>query len=168
MKIIRKLVNRIRRKRYIPLPYERISDYYADGESEKNGKYKIAHTALGLKEKLPFEPTTCEVVYIENEYDEKVNRCIRDNIDFIRECFAKRGFVFVYLPLLEEELKGNDDFWHYRCPYADKVDRYDVPPISSNFLLYFMANPQNRRNIRPSFARYNYNQNYFHWWGGQR
>lgn len=150
------------------MPYERISDYYADGESEENSKYKIAHTALGLKENLPFEPTTCEVIYIENEYDEKVNRCIRDNIDFIRECFAKRGFVFVYLPLLEEELKDNDDFWHYRCPYADKVDRYDIPPISSNFLLYFMINPQNRRNVRPSFARYNYNQNYVHWWGGKR
>lgn len=96
---------------YIPIPYESNFDYYGDDEDDK---YKIVHKAFGLADNLPFEPTTDEVIYVENEYDEKTNRCIRENIDFIRESFAKRGLVFVYIPLLGEDLKNNADVWYYR------------------------------------------------------
>lgn len=162
MKIIRNIANRIKRKEYIPLPSEGNFDYNGDWESDENEKYKIIHSAVGLRDCLPFKPTTDEVIYIENEYDEQANNCIKENIDFIRECFAKRGFIFVYLPLVAEEIKDNDDYWHYRCPFADTVDIRDIPPISSNFLLYFLMCPEKRQEIRPCFARYNYGDIYIH------
>jgi len=166
MKIIRKIINWRKKKRgcktmpskkprYTPLSYESNLGY--DGEDEQvNDKYEICHKGFGLCDNVPFEPTTDEVIYIEDEYDEKTNRCIRDNIDFIRECFAKRGFVFVYLPLLGDELKDNADIWHYRYPFVDKVGKFDIQPIPSNYLLDFMVHPENRYMIRPCFARYNY------------
>lgn len=162
MKLIRKIINWRRKSicktmppekpRYIPLSYEN----NFDNDEQVGDKYEINHRGFGFRDSIPFEPTTDEVIYIEDEYDEKTNHCIRENIDFIRECFAKRGFVFVYLPLLGEELKDNADIWRYKYPFADKVGKFDVQPISSNYLLDFMVHPENRYMIRPCFARFNY------------
>lgn len=165
MNIIRKIINWRKRSgskivppekpKYTPLPYESNYDYY-DEEKQVDDKYKIVHKAFGLADNLPFEPTTDEVIYVENEYDEKTNRCIRENIDFIRESFAKRGLVFVYIPLLGEDLKNNADVWYYRYPFADTVGKFDIKSISSSYILDFMLKPKNRHTIRPCFARYNY------------
>lgn len=44
---------------------------------------------------LPFTPNYDEVIYAEVEYDEQINHLIKENYDFIKEAFAKRGKRFV-------------------------------------------------------------------------
>lgn len=146
--------NPFKRKRYEPLPYEEVYDYYLTKEREKQCKYKSVHHGFSTKG-LPFEPSHDEVIYVENEYDETTNRFILDNINVIRDCFAKKNFVFVYLPLIGQEL-ASDSIWHYRKPYGQAERISELPSLRSNYMLDFMKNPQNRSNISPCFARYNY------------
>lgn len=140
---------------YIPVSYENDFDRFAE-ESEEEQKYEVVQRGFGFRKALPFEPTSDEVIYLENEYDENANRCIRENIDFIRECFAKRGLVFVYLPLLGDELKDNADIWRYRYPSEEQTGEFGIRPVASNFMLDYMLRPKNRPMIRPCFARANY------------
>ena len=169
------LKNLFKRKTYEPLPYEEEYDYNLRTEDEPPCKYQSVHHGLRTIG-LPFEPVHEEVIYIENEYDEATNRCIEENIDLIQECFAKRNFVFVYLPLLGKELAA-EDIRRYHQPYvsasetdigAEQDDTGEMASLKSSYLLDFMKNPQNRGNIAPCFARYNYSMLEYQFAGEKR
>lgn len=109
------------------------------------------HFTLGLK-KLPFEQVEKQAIYVESEYNEKVNRYILKNYDLIRAHFAEQGWEFVYLPKLVEELK-DAEIVRYNAPYATGIK--DDVHFGSDFLLQFMLHPENKTGFPPSLIYYN-------------
>ena len=99
---------------------------------------------LGLKG-LPFEPHPKQIIYVENTYDEQVNKFIQRNYDSICSHFAENSYEFVYLPLLS--LRFDKDVRSYYNPSYSTSKNI---PIKSSFILDFMAHPENRGKIAPS------------------
>lgn len=63
---------------------------------------------------LPFTPERGQVIYIESEYNKKLNKFIRNNYESLKSDFAEKGLRFCYLPLLAEETI------RYNAPYVGK------------------------------------------------
>ena len=103
---------------------------------------------LGLKG-LPFEPHPKQIIYVENEYNVEVNNFITSHYKWICEHFADRGYDFCYLPNI------TDKFNEFVCDYY-VLDNCRIPKnlLDSDFILRYMAHPQNRQNIQPSLLYY--------------
>ena len=116
-----------RKKVYAQLP--RPCDMTEEDEAP-NSKYEIEHTGVTLKD-IPFTGARNEVIYMEDDYDEDANRCIRENYDLIKECFAKKNLRFVYLPWIEKELK-DERILKYRtpCGTACRIPTNCILPIA--------------------------------------
>lgn len=99
---------------------------------------------------LPFTPAENQVIYVENEYNEEINRYIQSNYDAICEHFKKSGYEFCYLPYLAGALADNGVADYY-APYSQKLTDC---LFQSDFLLQYMANPQNRGKVPPSLVYY--------------
>lgn len=106
---------------------------------------------LGLK-KLPFEQDEKQIIYVENEYNEEINRYIQTNYERISRKFDSWGYKFCYIPYLGNELAVSDSMYYY-APFAS-ADFKPSLKLSSSFLLDWMVNPQNRGNIKPSLLYY--------------
>lgn len=106
---------------------------------------------LGLK-KLPFEPDCNQIIFIEGQHDEEVNRLIRHNFHAIRETFAKHQFEFCYIPFLKYDLTHGERL-HYTAPYAKSARDVDFM-VNDNFILDYMIHPENREKLPPSLLYY--------------
>lgn len=118
--------------------------------------YHFCKSKLRLKD-LPFEPSTGDLIFIENGYNVRINEMIQRNLKYIQECCDKAEFFkhhFVYLPNLFHELSGANASFDYYAPY----EKEHILPIDHNLsngtLLDYMYSPENRRNVQPCFARY--------------
>ena len=96
---------------------------------------------------LPFELDKRQIIYVENEYDEAVNRFILRNYDAICKTFRFRGYEFCYLPKLAD--KVNTELRQYYKPGDESGKEISA---KSSFLLDFMAHPENREKIKPSLV----------------
>ena len=96
---------------------------------------------------LPFELDKRQIIYVENEYDEAVNRFILRNYDKICENFRYRGYEFCYLPKLAHKI--NTELREYYKPGDESGKEISA---KSSFLLDFMAHPENREKIKPSLV----------------
>ncbi len=106
---------------------------------------------LGLKQ-LPFIPEVNQVIYVENEYNEVINNYIQSNLERITEYFKFRGYDFCYIPALTNLLLNKETLDYY-APY----DKRDVPQqlsMKSDYILNWMAHPENRSKITPSLLYY--------------
>lgn len=99
---------------------------------------------------LPFQPAKQQVIYVENEYNEKINRFIQTNYEAIRKHYDFWGWEFCYMPYLAKDLDSSGVLDYY-APYINGAAKYN---IKSDFLLQFMANPQNRTKVPPSLVYY--------------
>lgn len=99
---------------------------------------------------LPFTPNYEEVIYVEEEYDERTNQLIKENYDFIKEAFAKRGKRFVYLPYLTQELLSSDEVWRYRSP-GTTVSVDELPVLESNFMVRYSRFSDRIKFKKPAF-----------------
>lgn len=63
---------------------------------------------------LPFIPERGQVIYVESEYNEKINSYIQKNYEHLKCFFAMQGLMFCYLPLLAKETIM------YNAPYVTK------------------------------------------------
>ena len=99
---------------------------------------------------LPFQPAKQQVIYVENEYNETINRFIQTNYEAIRQHYEFRGWEFCYMPYLAKGLTsvGAADYY---APYSEGAAECD---FKSDFLLGFMANPQNISKVPPSLVYY--------------
>ena len=123
---------------------------------EESKKYHFQRFAFRLKD-LPFKPTSCEIIYVENEYNDKLDSLIRRNLGFIQECLNKSQYFkskFVYLPYLIKEISLEEQAIGYIAPYLKEKSPSSSITIKSSTLLDFMLVPENRKNITPCFARY--------------
>lgn len=105
---------------------------------------QIKRFYLKLNE-LPFQLDEKQIIYVENDYDEAVNKFILRNYDKICENFRYRGYEFCYLPKLVGEI--SEELLAYHSP-GDKNSK--TTSVKSSFLLDFMAHPENREKIKPS------------------
>ncbi len=106
---------------------------------------------LGLTQ-LPFEQVQKQIIYVEGEYNEEVNRYIQGNYERIIKHFKSWGYDFCYMPYLAKELAESKSLRYY-APFSPK-DFKPVVDIKSDFILKWMVNSQNRNNIKPSLLYY--------------
>ena len=99
---------------------------------------------------LPFQPAKQQVIYIENEYNEKINRFIQTNYAAICSYFQRQGWEFCYLPYLAKDLTSAGAT-NYYAPYSEEANAIT---FKNDFLLGFMANPENRGKVPPSLVYY--------------
>ena len=99
---------------------------------------------------LPFTPVEQQVIYVENEYNEKINSYIQSNYDAVCGYFKKSGYEFCYLPYLAGALADNETADYY-APYSQDLNEIH---FQNDFLLQYMANPQNRGKVPPSLVYY--------------
>ena len=67
---------------------------------------------------LPFVPVEGQVIYVEQSYNDKLNKFIRNNYEWLKATFRNQGLEFCFLELLAEESIT------YNAPYlrAEEVD----------------------------------------------
>ena len=109
---------------------------------------------LVLKQ-LPFEQDPRQIIYVENRYDGYINKCIMCYYKQIRKCFEKAGYEFIYVPWYAKEMEVSDDY-KYIAPYGR---RKETVRMNSDFILDYMAHPENRNKIVPSLLYYDPNRN---------
>lgn len=101
----------------------------------------------------PMTPIRDEVFYIEAEYDEEVNALIRDNLAFIQDhLWNTRQKTFFYLPAITGELL--EECVRYHTPWV-KQFHMTASPLSISCLLDYLHDTQQRKSIKPGFARMN-------------
>lgn len=66
---------------------------------------------------LPFVPVNGQVLYVEQSYNEKLNKFIRNNYDWLKTIFRRQGLEFCFLSLLAEETIS------YNAPYLTSEER---------------------------------------------
>lgn len=99
---------------------------------------------------LPFQPAKQQVIYIENEYNETINRFIQTNYEAIRKHYELWGWEFCYMPYLAKDLTSAGAADYY-APYSEGTAECD---FKSDFLLQFMAIPRNKGKVPPSLVYY--------------
>ena len=98
---------------------------------------------------LPFEPEKRQVIYVENQYDERINAIIKEKYDWLKYQFKHANLDFVYLPMFfnDEEIKEKV---LYYAPYLTSEIMEKVE-LRSSYLLGYMSHIENKVKILPSF-----------------
>lgn len=109
---------------------------------------------LGLKQ-LPFEQDPRQIIYVENKFDGYINKYIMCYYKQIRKCFEEAGYEFIYIPWYAKEMVVSDDY-KYIAPYQK---RRETVRMNSDFILDYMAHPENRNKVAPSLLYYDPNRN---------
>ena len=105
-------------------------------------KYSIAF------KKLPFEPEKRQVIYVENEYDERINAIIRNHYEQIKWTFKRANLDFVYLPMFFNDEETKEKVLYY-APYLT-TEIIEKAELRSSYLLGYMSHCENREKILPS------------------
>ena len=98
---------------------------------------------------LPFKPEKRQVIYVENQYDERINAIIKEKYDWLKYQFKRANLDFVYLPMFfnDEEIKEKV---LYYAPYLTSEIMEKVE-LRSSYLLGYMSHIENKVKIMPSF-----------------
>ena len=123
---------------------------------EESKKYHLQQFGFRLKG-LPFKPSSTEVIYVENEFNERLNDLIRRNLNYIQECFDKNEYFqsqFIYLPNLIEQLSHEEQSIDYMAPYRKETELSEELKLKDFNLLDYLLVPENRNKIPLCFARY--------------
>lgn len=78
---------------------------------------KLKKNELKGKDSHSFEPTPEQVIYIEKDYNTKINKYIQAHYDDIRKTFGKEGLNFIYLPYYSRE--HSKQLLKYHFPWMD-------------------------------------------------
>lgn len=105
---------------------------------------------LGLN-KLPFEPDSHQIIYIDGSGNAEIENLIKYNYFGIRRCFEARGYDFCYIPYLKKELLDFEKI-HYNAPYAKNGHAKYI--TDDNFILNYMQEPKKRGEVPPSLLYY--------------
>lgn len=105
-------------------------------------KYRIAF------KNLPFVPVREQVIYVENLFDEKTNRFIKDNYHALVNEFNMYGLEFVYLPLYFDSAELEKKVRYYAPYLVSRIN--DKVTLRSSYILDYMVRPENRPQIPPS------------------
>ncbi len=106
-------------------------------------KYSIAF------KDLPFEPENRQVIYVENQHDERINAIIKENYDWLKFSLKMSNLDFVYLPMFFNDEETREKVLYY-APYLT-TEIIEKTELRSSYLLSFMSRQENRKKIQPSF-----------------
>lgn len=97
---------------------------------------------------LPFEPERRQVIYVENQYDERINKIIIVNYERLKWIFKQSNLDFIYLPMFfnDEEIKEKV---LYYAPYLTS-EIIEKTELRSCYLLGYMSHLENKGKIVPS------------------
>ena len=105
-------------------------------------KYSIAFRGL------PFEPDKKQVIYVENQYDERINAIIREIYEQLKWTFKRANLDFIYLPMFFNDEETKEKILYY-APYLTS-EIIENAELRNNYLLSYMSNLGNRDKIGPS------------------
>ena len=110
--------------------------------------YRIMKYSIAFKD-LPFEPERKQVIFVENQYHERINTIIKKKYDWLKWTFKRANLEFIYLPMFfnDEEIKEKV---LYYAPYLTEEIMENVE-LRSSHLLRYMSHPENHGKIMPSF-----------------
>jgi len=95
---------------------------------------------------LPFSPNRCQIIYVENAYDEEMNAFLLANYENICKSFREIDFDFRYLPK-EAELLASPDFQSYLWPTQEiSYNTEDARRLSERLLDFY---DKLRKNKKP-------------------
>ena len=97
---------------------------------------------------LPFDPEKRQVVYVENQYDERINAVIKRNYEQIKWTFKQANLDFVYLPMFFNDEETKEKILYY-APYLTS-DIMEKAELRSSHLLKYMSHMENQEMIAPS------------------
>ncbi|MBQ6064701.1 MAG: hypothetical protein IJK87_13920 [Prevotella sp.] len=96
-------------------------------------------------------------IYIENEYDPRVNRYLRWNRRYLQKHVFhtyKGGYTdLYYLPHEVKKLKQRKQLL-YRCPFLSQDQLKQTHSIGTEFFLQYLADPDDARFLKPGFLFY--------------
>ena len=98
---------------------------------------------------LPFEPEKRQVIYVENQYDERINAIIKEKYDWLKYQFKRANLDFVYLPMFFNDEEIKEKILYY-APYLTSEIMEKVE-LRSSYLLGYMSHIENKVKIIPSF-----------------
>ena len=98
---------------------------------------------------LPFEPEKRQVIYVENQYDERINAIIKEKYDWLKYQFKRANLDFVYLPMFFNDEEIKEKILYY-APYLTSEIMEKVE-LRSSYLLGYMSHIENKVKIQPSF-----------------
>ena len=110
---------------------------------EESKNYHLQQFGFRLK-CLPFKPSSSEVIYVENEFNERLNDMIRRNLNFIQKCFDKSEFFqsqFIYLPNLMAQISLEEQSIDYFAPYSKEINLPDNHILNDFNLLDYLLVP---------------------------
>ena len=105
-------------------------------------KYTVAFKGL------PFEPDKKQVIYVENQYDERINAIIREIYEQLKWTFKRANLDFIYLPMFFNDEETKEKILYY-APYLTS-EIIENAELRNNYLLSYMSNLGNRDKIGPS------------------
>lgn len=97
---------------------------------------------------LPFEPDKKQVIYVENQYDERINAIIREIYEQLKWTFKRANLDFIYLPMFFNDEETKEKILYY-APYLTS-EIIENAELRNNYLLSYMSNLGNREKIGPS------------------
>ena len=106
-------------------------------------KYSIAF------KDLPFMPEDRQVIYVENQYDERINAIIKEKYNLLKYQFKRANLDFVYLPMFFDDEEIKEKVLYY-APYLTSEIMEKVE-LRSSYLLGYMSHLENKVKIMPSF-----------------
>ena len=146
-------------------PVKKLRDYRKEKKRalqyEESKNYHLQQFGFRLKG-LPFKPSSSEVIYVENEFNKRLNDMIRRNLNLIQNCFDKSEFFqshFIYLPNLMEQISLEEQSIDYFAPYSKEINLPDNLTLNNFHLLDYLLVPENRNKIPSCFARYRGEEN---------
>ena len=98
---------------------------------------------------LPFKPEKRQVIYVENQYDERINAIIIEKYDWLKYQFKRANLDFVYLPMFFNDEEIKEKILYY-APYLTSEIMEKVE-LRSSYLLGYMSHIENKVKIMPSF-----------------
>lgn len=98
---------------------------------------------------LPFEPEKSQVIYVENQFDERINTIIKEKYDWLKWTFKRANLDFVYIPMFFNDEEIKEKVFYY-APYLTEEIMEKVE-LHSSHLLRYMSHLENQGKIAPSF-----------------
>ena len=97
---------------------------------------------------MPFEPEFRQVIYVENQFDERTNKIIKENYDQLKWLFKRANLEFIYLPMFFNDEETRERVLYY-APYLTS-EIIEKAELRSCYLLGYMSHLENKEKIVPS------------------
>ena len=97
---------------------------------------------------MPFEPEFRQVIYVENQFDERTNKIIKENYDQLKWLFKRANLEFIYLPMFFNDEETRERVLYY-APYLTS-EIIEKAELRSSYLLGYMSHLENKEKIVPS------------------